>query len=284
MVVAGAYDLSPTRKGHTNDKSPLWRRHTMSDWHRSTFGEESNYVKPGKIIVDRPLRTLATDSRAHSSSICTSMSMTFSDRIITPELMVPHIITNKSAKPPRHLDPRIRGWDLNTSVWWPSVLQHVNARPTSGDRERPASGSSAPQKSARQGQTTSGSSAPQKSARQPRKRRAMRDAQGRAVSAPLPVLRTPLGFSVSPHSRTAALRRNVEHLHKGSHLTVSDSWGRAGAADLHYAHFHGSDSRPVTRLIYDLPHADQGADREFTYNVGHTVGPSTLILENSQVP
>ena len=41
---------------------------------RSTYNEESNFVKPGRLIVDRPLRTLEGDSRVASSSISTSMS------------------------------------------------------------------------------------------------------------------------------------------------------------------------------------------------------------------
>lgn len=270
--MAGNVDLSPTRKGHTNDKSPVWRRHTMSNWHRSTFGEESNFVKPGKIIVDRPLRTLSGDSRLHSSNISSSMSMTFSDRIITPELMTPHIITNASARPPRHLDPRIRGWDLNTSVWWPNVLQNVNNPwPSNPPAERPASGAS--RSSAKKSKRNSGSS-----------KGHPRDAHGRATSAPLPVMRTQMPLTVSPHHKTAAFRRHVEHLHKGSHLTVGDNLGRGGGSDLHYSHWHPCETRHHTRLIYDLPHADQGADREFTYDVGHTVGPSSLVLAEAVVP
>lgn len=276
-MAGGAY-LSPTRKGHTNDKSPVWRRHTMSDWHRSTFGEESNFVKPGKIIIDRPMRTLASDTHLPSSNILTSMSMTFSERIISPELMAPHIITNKTMRPPRHLDPRIRGWDLNTAPWWPCVLQNVNKpRPLSSERERPQSGSSGAPGRRRRASTMDTT----KSA----KSNKGESKASRATSAPLlPVLKTRMALTVSPHYRTAALRRHVEHLHKGSHLNVGDNLGRAGGHDLNYAHWHHCESRHPTRLIYDLPHADQGADRQFPYDVGHTVGPTTMMLDGAMVP
>ena len=37
---------------YTNMKSVTAKRHTMSDWHRSTFNEESNFVKPGRLIAE----------------------------------------------------------------------------------------------------------------------------------------------------------------------------------------------------------------------------------------
>merc|ERR1719421_2833752 len=54
--------------------------------------------------------------------------MIFSDRLITPDLQPVKTITDQNQRPPRHLDPRIRGWDLNVQMWWPSVLQHPRAQ------------------------------------------------------------------------------------------------------------------------------------------------------------
>jgi hypothetical protein len=107
----------------------------------------------------------------------------------------------------------------------------------------------------------------------------------RATSAPLPVFVTPMRLTVTPHPKTEALRRHHEHLLKGSHLTVGDNAGRGERHDhdLHYSSFHRTDNRPAQRLLYDLPHADQGADREFTYDVGHLIGPGTLTLDEACV-
>jgi hypothetical protein len=240
---AGAPDLSPTRKAFTNMKSTTAKRHTMSDWHRSTYNEESNFVKPGRLIVDRPLRTLEGDSRLASSSVSTSMSMTFSERIISPELMTPKVITNHSHRPPRHLDPRIRGWDMNTHPWWPNILQEANGPnpgglPDESANERPASGSQNSRLGSAGGRRNSGR---KKEKKEPR----------RAISAPLPVFVTPMPHTVTTHPKTAALRRQHEHLLKGTHLTVGDNAGRGERHDhdLHYSCFHKTDNRPAYRLL-----------------------------------
>jgi len=92
-----------------------------------------------------------------------------------------------------------------------------------------------------------------------------------------------LGTLAWAHAKTAALRRQHEHLIKGTHLTVGDNAGRGERHehDLHLSSFHPTEKRPAYRLLYDLPHADQGGDREFTYDVGPSIGSATLSLEQN---
>lgn len=99
----------------------------MAEFARNTHPGETGFVSPWRHLGDQPWPVLKGDEEQRATSIsATSMSLTFSDRLITPWLQKPSVITGESAKPPRHLDPRIRGWDLNTKPWWPSVLQNQN--------------------------------------------------------------------------------------------------------------------------------------------------------------
>merc|ERR1719387_1327358 len=161
---------------------------------------------------------------------------------------------------------------MNTHPWWPNILQRANGPlglgPDVDDPDALSSGSQVGSPRRRKSEKSEKSS-PQ-----------------RAVSAPLPVFVAPRPLTVSPHPKTAALRKHHEHLLRGSHLTVGDNAGRGERHDhdLHYSAFHKTtdefhDRRPAQRLLYDLPHADQGGDREFTYDIGSVTGPSTLMLD-----
>jgi hypothetical protein len=68
-------------------------------------------------------------------------------------------------------------------------------------------------------------------------------------------------------------------------LSIGDNAGRGEhhGHDLHYSCYHQTDSRPAHRLLYDLPHADQGADREYPLDIGTVIGTGTLVLDDAHV-
>jgi len=294
--VSPAYDISPTRLASSNDKGVLWQRHTMSEWHRNCNPNETQFITYGQLMEEKPYLAVKEKKSKDSTSPNPNLdyfkdyaeqSAIFSNRIITPELQPIPVITDKRRRPPRHLDPRIRGWDLNTRMWWPATVGPANLK-AGQDDEKVASATGL------HARTMDGTPrTPQ------RKSKSGISRQSSKVSVLSDDRMTP-----SPVSRAASVSASTPSIPGAANVrrrsqvsTGKPAWDGSPPAELlpEYVMKRGISMRyekwveryglpEAPRLPFLTLHGDfRGADREYPVQVGSPVRPSGQCLSDGQL-
>jgi hypothetical protein len=287
--VSPVCDLSPTRKSQTNDKGVLWRRHTMSDWHRNTNPDETAYITQGQLIEERPYLAVKKKKNDASSPIqhhykdYAEQSLTFSDRLITAELQPIPIITDYRRRPPRHLDPRIRGWDLNVKMWWPATLAPANLKAGQEDERTLVERRTLVQ--ARSEAALHRDGTPRTPPRKSSVARPSKD----LLQTPSPLSRASIsgsGGSNSPLRRGSKVSSRLTRDDPAPPAEMLPEYVIKRGISMPYNKWverHGMPQAPS--LPYLTLHGDfKGADRQYAVQVGSVVRPSGQCLNDVQVP
>merc|ERR1719353_2336868 len=101
-----ACDISPLQQSSSNEKGLLWKRHTMSDWHRNTNPDETAFITYGQLMEEKPYLKIKPKSKKlshlqdHLQGYATQSAI-FSNRIHTAELQPVKTITDHRRRPPR---------------------------------------------------------------------------------------------------------------------------------------------------------------------------------------
>lgn len=290
--VSPACDLSPTRQSSSNDKGTLWQRHTMSDWHRNTNPDETAFITYGQLMEERPylkVKQKKTPQLNKHLKDYATQSAIFSNRLMTAELQPIPIITDYRRRPPRHLDPRIRGWDLNCKMWWPATLGPANIKAGQDDEhlalEKKAMMRARTDAALQRESMTGTPRTP------PRKSTVFRQGSKEPLRTPSPVSRASLSGSGS-NSPSVPRRRKSSKVQTKSRdepppADLLPEYVVKRGISMRYNKWvdqYGSPPKAPSLPFLTLDGDFRGADRPFNVQVGSLVRPSGQTLSDSQVP
>jgi hypothetical protein len=293
--VSPACDLSPTRQSSSNDKGTLWQRHTMSDWHRNTNPEDSAFITHGQLMEERPYLKVKQKKMKDPSSplnhhlkAYATQSAIFSNRLMTAELQPIPIITDYRRRPPRHLDPRIRGWDLNSTMWWPSTLGPANIQAGQEDEakdfEKKAMMKARTESALRRESLSATPRTP------PRKSTMLRQSSKEPLRTPSPISRA--SISASSNSGAVPRRRKSSKVQTKSRdepppADLLPEYVMKRGISMRYTKWvdeHGKPPEAPHLPFLTLDGDFRGADRPYNVQVGSPVRPSGQCLLDHTVP
>jgi hypothetical protein len=265
----------------------------MSDWHRNTNPDETAFITYGQLMEEKPYLKVKPKSKKlshlqeHLQGYATQSAI-FSNRIHTAELQPVKTITDHRRRPPRHLDPRIRRWDLNSNMWWPATVGPANLQAgqedAAAEQERRARLKARSESAFQRDRSLSlsPSKAPHTPQTPPRKSLS-RSPSKDSLGTPSPVSRASMSGSQGSQALSPARRKSQvsstskpERDQQILQDLLPEYYMKRGIS-MRYEKWIDQHGKPpvAPSLPFLTLHGDfRGADREFNLEFGSPLGPS----------